>query len=88
MFRNLRHIIVQRDRKLFAYNLRNCENNHGLVFLVSGVVNQEVLPQVNHLLKGVPPCGDGHQVVEELGGGGEVFQHELLVTKRVENVFR
>ena len=71
---------------MLAADLRNRENNHRLVLLVSGVVDQEVLPQVNHLLEGVPPGGNGHEVVEELRRGREVFKHEFLVSQRVENV--
>ena len=86
VFGILFNFFVKRNWDLLAADLRNRENNHRLVLLVSGVVDQEVLPQVNHLLEGVPPGGNGHEVVEELRRGREVFKHEFLVSQRVENV--
>ena len=50
-------------------------------------MNQEELPEVNHLLERVHPRADRHQIVEELRGGREVLEHELLVAQRVENMF-
>jgi hypothetical protein len=50
-------------------------------------MNQEELPEMNHLLERVHPRADRHQIVEELRGSCEVLEHELLVAQRVENVF-
>lgn len=58
------------------------------VLLVAGVVHEEVLPELHHLLERVPARRHGHQVVEELRGRGEVLQHELLVAKGVEDMLR
>ena len=63
------------------------DRNTSLVLLVPGVVDQEVLPEVDHLLE-VHAAADGglDQAVEILRGTGVVLQHELEVSEGVEDV--
>ena len=74
--RQLQHVVV------------SCDSLVRIPVPVPGVVDEEELPEVDHLLERVHPRRDGHQVVEELGGGRKILEHELLVAERVENVLR
>ena len=51
------------------------------------MVDQEVLPEVDHLLEVHAAAHRGlNQAVEVLGGAAEVLQHELEVAEGVEDV--
>ena len=78
--------ILERDTHLLGQEAGHGCDNNGLVLLVPGVVDKEILSEVDHLLQGILARRHGHQVVEKLGGAGEVFEHELLVAEGVEDV--